>query len=200
MSSSDISDSDYKEKHLVVDVENPTGDNALFEYLESNCDSEHEIFTLEKWKDLSPEVLRRVTRIRYPDGKVFCADSKNIEQGFSSVPTVANWVPKPGMKVDVAGRHGDPGGMRFEKMPDSRNTYIDEASRKLIEEGPGKCFDLDELPGGRTRIGSVSGHFHVSDVHGQLPGEKIFKARPSRDEPCFDMSDEWKEKNHFDHL
>jgi hypothetical protein len=131
------------------------------------CDNDADIVSLEKWTEISPET--EIVQLIVGNNKK-CYDKAL----FENMEVFHDWVPRvQGGQMDDMGRGGMPGEKRFYRLSLDVIYYVDKRSwDKMIRKQ--NIIKLEEI--GKSRIGNKQGTFGVSEQHGQLPEEKIYKA------------------------
>lgn len=144
------------------------------------CTSNVDPITLLEWNDNEPTIFINFKRYPNKPGLFNCYNSDSLKTWLKNKDnSFAAWIQKPGQIMDSMGHGGKPdlAGERYVRIyTPSQNVYLivtDDV--KNIANGIDDYIIFETEYLGKVRIGDPSGHFYEGGLHGQAPGEDIYR-------------------------
>ena len=150
------------------------------------CDTDIDIISQLPWNELTPNEIISIQypddRGVYPPNKITCYVRDDLIEFMEKADSIMfNWIQNPHASakynpMNDMGIGGMPGNKCYRKEP-YYNRFITSKSYEYINNNPDiKTYKAISL--GFIRLGNWRGSPGVSEMHGQLPGSRVYKLVP----------------------
>lgn len=142
----------------------------------SKCSSSYDLVTMVEWVDDIPNIFIDFYNDPQKPGRLNCYNGESLRY-WLNLPenTFAKWVKNPLSKeMDASGHGGKPDlEYKYIKLYTGEFIVYDELAKKLLKSKDPVI--IKAIYTSTERIGNLRGTLGVSELHGQLPGERIYK-------------------------
>lgn len=143
------------------------------------CTSDADVVSQVNWNDEHPTLFINLRRTQSGPGLFNCYNSFSLSEWLSDPDNIfAKWVAQPGKVLEPNGLRGQPDlNYLYVRLYTPQQTVFLEYDETVQAIAEGKIdymiFDADYV--GQIRIGDRSGVIARSGLHGQAPGEFIYR-------------------------
>lgn len=170
-----------------VDYRKCSYDRDVISQVEWN-DEAPSIFINLMWRDIEAEKRGKPSQSSQPRNFFNCYNSASLREWLRDKNNVfAKWEPKFQQEMTDSGHGGAPdlNGPRYIRLYTPNQTVFLEVNDELknIANGNVDFMIFDATYVGKIRLGDPSGHFYISGLHGQSPGEDVYllgKGKPTK--------------------
>lgn len=148
----------------------------------ARCSSDSDLVTMVSWIEEAPSIM--INFIDSPDkpGRMGCYNGESLQMWVKQPEnTFARWIKRrEGYEMEPMGHGGMPDmTTKYVKMYTGEFVVKDEIIEK-IQQGLKYPVILDAEYIGTERIGNLRGEFGIGDLHGQLPGYRVYKLKTDK--------------------
>jgi len=148
----------------------------------AGCSSDKDLVTFVDWTEEAPNVFINFRDDPTKPGRMNCYNGDSLKYWLNQPEnTFAKWVRRDEMKpMDTMGYGGMPDHKyKYIKMYTGEYIVADDITRKL-QKGVKYPVVLDADYDRTERIGNLAGVFGIGDVHGQVPGYRVYQLKTDK--------------------